>query len=79
MKYRVRVWCRDCSGGQDPKGCFDGGDGFIYERTPPYGPRLFDSVEEADDAGYCGPWEYEVETENGDDVESGSSKEDVKP
>jgi hypothetical protein len=24
-KYKITMWCDDCSYGQDPQGCFDGG------------------------------------------------------
>lgn len=26
MPWRLRIWCDDCSFGQDPQGCFDGGE-----------------------------------------------------
>jgi hypothetical protein len=26
VSWRLRIWCDDCSFGQDPQGCFDGGE-----------------------------------------------------
>lgn len=57
MKYTIEVYCRDCSFGQDPLGCFDGG----VDRHP----ERYESVEAAKAAGWaaiddCGTWEFRV-------------------
>lgn len=58
MKWYFSVTCRDCNGGRDPKGCFDGGSEW-------FGP--FETEKEATEAQEkhqkeydCALWEYEV-------------------
>ncbi len=70
MSYRVRLWCRYCTG-EDPKGCFDGGTEFIPGDSDE--DAQFETVALAKTAGQaaikgCGPWEYEVVDEDGEDV-----------
>jgi hypothetical protein len=62
--FRVKVWCRDCTG-QDDMGCFDGGTEILHERKAPFALREFATLEEAKAAGWeetkdCGPWEFDV-------------------
>ena len=59
MSWRLRIWCNDCSGGQDPQGCFDGGTSTSDE--------VFATKAEAEWFGareYTGPWDSEpIETD----------------
>jgi hypothetical protein len=69
MSYRVRLWCRDCTG-EDPQGCFDGGSELL--ESPLGVVADYGTEEEAEAAGRqavrnCGPWEYEVVTDSGED------------
>ena len=71
--FRVRLWCRDCTG-EDNKGCFDGGTELLSDTQPPFCVRTFDTLHAAVDAGYeatrdCGPWEFDVLDLNDDEVE----------
>ena len=55
MSWRLRIWCNDCSFGQDPQGCFDGGESESDE--------VFATKEEAEWWGghhINGPWDCEV-------------------
>jgi hypothetical protein len=54
VSWRLRIWCEDCSFGQDPQGCFDGGESTSDE--------VFQSKEDAESWGYreiSGPWWFE--------------------
>lgn len=74
MRYRVRLWCSDCTG-EDPQGCFDGDTQLLSDDAPPFDVRLFATLREAVDAGYdatdgnAAPREFDVETESGDEIE----------
>lgn len=73
MAFRVRLWCRDCTG-VDPKGCFGGGTELVTTGEPPYDVADFATLREAVDEGYkltrdCGPWEFDVETTDGDEID----------
>lgn len=81
--YRVRLWCRDCTG-QDPQGCYDGGTELIREPHPSFEVRKFATLREAIDAGYeatrgCAPLEFDVEIADGenegDEIEYGGMTE----
>ena len=72
MTYRVRLYCRDCTG-IDPMGCFDGGTELLESDTRPFIIREFDSTGAASAAGArattgAAPWEYEVIDESGEVV-----------
>jgi len=63
MKYKVKVWCNDCTG-VDEQGCNDGFPWYITDDDSNI--RLFDTEAEADEAGWkavdgVGPWRFEVE------------------
>jgi hypothetical protein len=73
--FRVRVWCRDCTG-EDDKGCFDGGTEWIGpDGVLGWGsPAEFATLEEARKAGdekvsKCGPWEFDVIDANDEEVD----------
>lgn len=56
MAWRLRIWCNDCSGGQDPQGCFEGGESTSDE--------VFATRVEAEWFGMntvTGPWDCEPE------------------
>ena len=59
MTFRIRVWCKDCGGGQDPMGCF-GGESELSD-------EVYETREEAAAAGEkeCRepPWDFKVEEE----------------
>jgi hypothetical protein len=66
VKYRYRVWCHDCLGDEDFRGCFDNGMETSNE--------TFDTPEQADAAGAgyvedISTWEYDVIDEHGKEVE----------
>jgi hypothetical protein len=68
MKYKVEIWCNDCTG-TDPMGCFDGGSEFV--------DKEFESEEDAVEHGWneienVGPWEFRVYDENRNVVYSSS-------
>lgn len=57
MSWKLRIWCGDCSFGQDPQGCFDGGEEVLDE--------TFATKEEAEAHGLReghgnGPYEFEA-------------------
>lgn len=55
VSWRLSIWCTDCSFGQDPQGCFGGGEDVSEE--------VFATKDEAERFAYTvtGPWECEVE------------------
>lgn len=63
MKYRVCVWCDDCTD-SDPLGCGDGNPWHVYDDD--FNIKEFDSKEAAEEAGWSevrnvAPWRFEVE------------------
>lgn len=64
MKYRVRIFCPDCTG-DDYQGCFDGGTELLCGPGIDDGPIEFDTKEEAESAGAdeCAKsiWKFEIE------------------
>lgn len=54
MSWRLRIWCDDCSFGQDPQGCFGGGEDVSDE--------VFATKDEADRFActVTGPWDCQV-------------------
>lgn len=54
MSWRLLLWCSDCSVGQDPQGCFDGGESRSDE--------VFATKAEAERFAVTitAPWECEV-------------------
>lgn len=64
-KYRVRLWCPDCSADDDEQGCFGGGAETQEE--------LYDTLDEAVEAGCLSThrtvWDFEVVDENGKVIE----------
>lgn len=73
MRYRVFIYCRDCSG-EDYQGCFDGGSEEVFLDTD--GSVTSDDIglkietrEDAERLGDiavrpCGQWSYEIEETN---------------
>ena len=68
-QYRVVVWCKDCGEGEDPAGCFDGGEGCVEDDE---GDSVFYNITAAEKAGWKEteepPWDYRIERK-GDDGE----------
>jgi hypothetical protein len=69
VRYRVRLWCRDCTG-EDSQGCFEGGIEIVTDDGAPFGEATFATVEEAREEGHewtkdCGPWRFEIIDEDG--------------
>lgn len=67
-KYKVLIFCNDCSFGQDPMGCFDGGQEYLVDDDDNI--KLFDSEKEAEEAGSevttnVGPWDYKLKPVQG--------------
>lgn len=74
--FRVRLWCRDCTG-EDPQGCFDGGTQLLETSAPPFDPATFPTLSAAVDAGHaetkdCGPWEFDVIDADDNEVDYGN-------
>lgn len=70
MKYKVLIYCPDCSFGQDPQGCFGGGEEYIFDDEVDKlstKPKLFNSREEAEKAGWdavkTSIYKFEIEEE----------------
>jgi hypothetical protein len=75
--FLIRVWCRDCGGGEDPQGCFDGGYELVGNGSEDHGfgaPIPFATFDEAEAHGYKitrgPPWDFEVTDGEGKSVET---------
>ena len=73
MSFRVRLWCRDCTGSDD-RGCFDGGTEIVSEPSNWQTVKRFTTLREAVDAGYeetrdCGPWEFDVLADDDEEID----------